>query len=102
MERIIPVDTTTAHGKAKELLDVVKNKLGIVPNMTRAMAVSPAVLEGYLGLERGTQSRRPATEATGATGSRCGAGERMRLLRLGPLDYRQAARAERTGDPQQP
>jgi uncharacterized peroxidase-related enzyme len=28
----------------------VKAKLGIVPNMTRAMANSPAVLEGYLGL----------------------------------------------------
>jgi uncharacterized peroxidase-related enzyme len=50
MERISPVDPQTAQGKAKELLDAVKGKLGIVPNMTRAMAVSPSVLDGYLGL----------------------------------------------------
>lgn len=50
MERIVPVDPATAQGKAKELLDAVKAKLGVVPNMTRAMAVSPAVLEAYLGI----------------------------------------------------
>jgi AhpD family alkylhydroperoxidase len=50
MERIVPVDPQTAQGKAKELLDAVKAKLGLVPNMTRAMAVSPAVLEAYLGI----------------------------------------------------
>jgi uncharacterized peroxidase-related enzyme len=50
VERIIPVDPQTAQGKAKELLDAVKAKLGLVPNMTRAMTVSPAVLEAYLGI----------------------------------------------------
>jgi uncharacterized peroxidase-related enzyme len=49
MERIVPVDLQTAKGKSKELLDAVKAKLGIVPNMTRSMAVSPPVLEAYLG-----------------------------------------------------
>ncbi|HVX10974.1 MAG TPA: carboxymuconolactone decarboxylase family protein [Pirellulales bacterium] len=49
MERITPVNLQTAQGKAKELLDAVKAKLGIVPNMTRSMAVSPSVLEAYLG-----------------------------------------------------
>jgi hypothetical protein len=49
MERISPVNPQTAQGKAKELLDAVKAKLGIVPNMTRAMAVSPPVLDAYLG-----------------------------------------------------
>jgi uncharacterized peroxidase-related enzyme len=49
MSRLKPVDPTTATGKAKELLDAVKNKLGIVPNMTRVMAASPVVLESYLG-----------------------------------------------------
>ncbi len=48
MERITPVDPQTAQGKAKDLLDAVKSKLGIVPNMTRTMAASPAVLEAYL------------------------------------------------------
>jgi hypothetical protein len=41
MERITPVNLQAAQGRAKELLDAVKAKLGIVPNMTRAMAVSP-------------------------------------------------------------
>lgn len=49
MERITHVHPQTAQGRAKELLDAVKGKLGIVPNMTRSMAVSPSVLEAYLG-----------------------------------------------------
>ncbi|WP_165075524.1 carboxymuconolactone decarboxylase family protein [Paludisphaera rhizosphaerae] len=49
MERITPVDPQAVEGKAKDLLDAVKAKLGLVPNMTRAMAVSPSVLEAYLG-----------------------------------------------------
>jgi uncharacterized peroxidase-related enzyme len=48
MYRIQAVDPSTATGKAKELLDAVKGKLGLVPNMTRVMAASPAVLESYL------------------------------------------------------
>ncbi|MFG0257873.1 MAG: carboxymuconolactone decarboxylase family protein [Phycisphaerales bacterium JB043] len=50
MPRLTQIDPQTAQGKGKELLDAVKSKLGIVPNMTRAMANSPSVLEGYLGL----------------------------------------------------
>ncbi len=49
MSRLHAVDPSTATGKAKDLLDAVKGKLGIVPNMTRVMATSPAVLESYLG-----------------------------------------------------
>src|SRR3984957_8911519 len=49
MSRLQPLDPSTATGKAKELLDAVKGKLGIVPNMTRVMASSPVVLESYLG-----------------------------------------------------
>lgn len=49
MERVTPVNLQSAHGRAKELLDAVKAKLGIVPNMTRSMAVSPSVLDAYLG-----------------------------------------------------
>jgi len=48
MPRINAIDPAGATGKAKELLDAVKAKLGLVPNMTRTMAHSPAVLEGYL------------------------------------------------------
>jgi uncharacterized peroxidase-related enzyme len=49
MSRLQAIDPSTAQGKSKELLDAVKTKLGLVPNMTRVMANSPAVLEGYLG-----------------------------------------------------
>ena len=49
MERITPVNLQAAQGRAKELLNAVKAWLGIVPNMTRSMAVSPPVLEAYLG-----------------------------------------------------
>jgi uncharacterized peroxidase-related enzyme len=49
MERVTPVNVENAEGKARQLLDAVKARLGTVPNMTRAMAVSPPVLEAYLG-----------------------------------------------------
>lgn len=50
MSRLNQVDPVRAEGKAKTLLDAVKAKMGIVPNLTKVMATSPAVLEGYLGL----------------------------------------------------
>ena len=49
MSRLQTIDPSTATGKAKDLLDAVKGKLGLVPNMTKVMAASPAVLEAYLG-----------------------------------------------------
>lgn len=49
MSRLTAVDPATATGKAKELLEAVKAKLGKAPNMMRSMAQSPAVLEAYLG-----------------------------------------------------
>lgn len=48
MSRIQPVNHEQSTGKVKELLDGVQAKLGMTPNMMRAMAQSPAVLEGYL------------------------------------------------------
>jgi uncharacterized peroxidase-related enzyme len=50
MSRVNQIAPESATGKAKELLDSVHGKLGMVPNMTRAMANAPAVLEGYLHL----------------------------------------------------
>src|SRR5215472_18374787 len=50
MSRLSVIQTDKATGKAKELLEAVQAKLKITPNMTRVMANSPAVLEGYLGL----------------------------------------------------
>jgi uncharacterized peroxidase-related enzyme len=49
MQRIPSVNSQTAQGRARELLDAVNAKLGLIPNMTRAMAVSPSVLEAFLG-----------------------------------------------------
>ncbi|QHN04829.1 carboxymuconolactone decarboxylase family protein [Granulicella sp. WH15] len=50
MSRLPAIELANATGKAKDLLTAVKAKLGIVLNMTKVMANSPAVLEGYLGL----------------------------------------------------
>jgi uncharacterized peroxidase-related enzyme len=58
MSRLNQLDPEIATGRAKELLSAVKGKLGLVPNMTRAMANAPAVLDGYLqfsgALSKGT------------------------------------------------
>ena len=50
MSRLTPVDAAAATGKTKELLGAVQAKLGLTPNMMKTMALSPAVLEGYLSL----------------------------------------------------
>ena len=46
----IPATVDTAPAAAQSLLNGVKAKLGSVPNLFRLLAVSPAALEGYLGL----------------------------------------------------
>lgn len=48
MTRLSALDPTQTTGKAKTLLEGVQESLGIIPNMMRTMAQSPAVLEGYL------------------------------------------------------
>ncbi|EMI43945.1 carboxymuconolactone decarboxylase family protein [Rhodopirellula sp. SWK7] len=48
MSRIETVNPAQATGQAKELLDGVKAKLGMTPNLMRVMANSPAVLDAYL------------------------------------------------------
>jgi uncharacterized peroxidase-related enzyme len=48
MSRLKQLALETASDRTRALLDAVKSKLGLVPNMTRAMASSPAVLDGYL------------------------------------------------------
>lgn len=42
------VDPAMAEGTAKELFNAIHKKLGVIPNMTRLMANSPAALSGYL------------------------------------------------------
>lgn len=53
MSRLNVVDPKEAQGRQKELLDAVQNKLGMTPNLVKVFANSPAVLQGYLGLNEG-------------------------------------------------
>jgi len=48
MARLPIIDPEESTGKAHELLTAVQKKLGLVPNMTRVMVNSPAVLEAYI------------------------------------------------------
>ncbi|WP_327375409.1 carboxymuconolactone decarboxylase family protein [Streptomyces sp. NBC_01216] len=48
MSRLSTVDPDTATPAAKAQLDRVERALGATPNMMRAMASSPAVLDAYL------------------------------------------------------
>lgn len=48
MPRINQVDPSKAEGKTKELLDGIKKKAGMVPNILKHMANSESALEGYL------------------------------------------------------
>jgi uncharacterized peroxidase-related enzyme len=50
MNRIQPLDPAQVTGKTKQLFDVAKGKMGMIPNTLRVLGHSPAVLEGYLGL----------------------------------------------------
>jgi uncharacterized peroxidase-related enzyme len=50
MSRLPQVDPATASGKTAELFDAVEKTFGVNPNMTKVMANSPALLEGFLGL----------------------------------------------------
>lgn len=48
MQRIPAIDPGKATGEVKATLDVVKSKLGGVPNLFTTMAVAPSVLNAYL------------------------------------------------------
>lgn len=48
MSRISTIDPRRATGRSRELLEGVQAKLGMTPNLMRAMANSPAALEAYL------------------------------------------------------
>lgn len=50
MSRIPAIDPAQASGEAKTMLDGVQKKLGMVPNLMRTLAQSPAALGGYLTL----------------------------------------------------
>jgi uncharacterized peroxidase-related enzyme len=47
MARLPIQDTQTATGSNKEIFEFLQKNLGIVPNMTKVMANSPAVLQAF-------------------------------------------------------
>lgn len=48
MSALPMIDPASATEKAADLLAAVQRDLGVTPNMTKAMANSPALLKGYL------------------------------------------------------
>ncbi|MEP7068911.1 MAG: peroxidase-related enzyme [Usitatibacter sp.] len=56
MSRIpIPATIDAAPASSRPLLEAVKKQIGVVPNLFRMVATSPAALEGYLGLSGALQ-----------------------------------------------
>ena len=43
------IDPAVTTGKTKQLFDALQQKLGMVPNLTKVLANSPAALNAYLG-----------------------------------------------------
>lgn len=56
MSRLTIPAREDAPAQSQPLLDAVEKQLGVVPNLFRLVATSPAALEGYLGLN-GTLGR---------------------------------------------
>ena len=50
MQRVRMIQPEEARGRTRELLAAVERAFGVVPNATRVMANSPAVLESFLAL----------------------------------------------------
>jgi len=48
MNRLSQIDPAAAVGEPKQMLEAVRAKLGVVPNMMRVLANSPAALKAYL------------------------------------------------------
>jgi uncharacterized peroxidase-related enzyme len=70
MPRLNAVDPDAADDAVKPMLDAVKARLGVVPNVTRTLANSAAALKGYLGFSEGLASGaldRKAREAIALT-----------------------------------
>ncbi len=52
MQRLNSVDPKLADGRTKELFESVQEAFGVVPNTTKVMANSPAVLESLLAFSQ--------------------------------------------------
>ena len=56
MARIDALEPDLATGQAKQLLNTVNDKYGMVPNLARTLANSPAALHGYLSFGEALES----------------------------------------------
>jgi len=89
MSRInIPATVDAAPAAAQPSLNGVKAKLGSVPNLFRLLAVSPAALDGYLGLSGALARARSMPEPANAShwpspSSMAAATARRRTLSIG-------------------
>ena len=52
MRRIQPIQIAQADVKSKQLLEGVQRGLGMIPNLVKTMAQSPAALAGYLNFNQ--------------------------------------------------
>jgi uncharacterized peroxidase-related enzyme len=50
MARVAVIDPRTATGEARQQLDAVQSRLGMVPNFIRVLANSPVALNAFLGI----------------------------------------------------
>ena len=94
-QRIPSVDPATATGSNKKFFDMLQGALGVIPNMTRSMAQSPAVLEGYISLSGCPEQRNAGQGARRRTGSYAGGNQSLRLLRIRPHGARQVCWPDR-------
>jgi uncharacterized peroxidase-related enzyme len=58
VSRFKAISPESATGRAKNQFEAVNARLGMVPNMMRAMANAPAVLDGYLSLSEALEKGR--------------------------------------------
>jgi uncharacterized peroxidase-related enzyme len=49
--RLEQIDPAQATGKVKTIFDALQTRLGLVPNLTRGLANSPAALEAYVAMK---------------------------------------------------
>lgn len=108
-QRISSIQPTAATGKAKELLDGIKAKIGLVPNIYKVIAQSPTGLEGVLqfsgalaggSLDAATRERIALAVANVNGCDYCNAAHTAvaKSLKL-PVDEIEANRQGRSSDP---
>jgi uncharacterized peroxidase-related enzyme len=110
MSNLPQIEPTAATGEAAELLAQLGKAIGPVPNMAKAMANSPALLKGYMGLSSALSAGvlapavRERLALAAAEYNRCSyclSGHTMLASRVAKIDDDEIARA-RHADPADP